>query len=68
MRKQVVDSYSFAGMESADAEREAARALAACDELTARMYRPLSSISRAAGEIERESALFFGSGENPTLF
>lgn len=52
----------------ADRDREAARQLAQAEELTAELRRPLKDVSRAAGIIERESPLFFGSGYNPSLF
>lgn len=29
---------------------------------------PIDNISKKAGEMEREAPLFFGTGENPTLF
>jgi len=38
------------------------------DVLSARWREPLGNISTKAGRIERDSPLFFGSGENPTLF
>ena len=59
---------SFAGMESADAEREAACQLALAEELSAILRTPLADVSAKAGRIERESPLFYGKGENPLLF
>lgn len=38
------------------------------DELTEEMRQSAGDISRKAGTIERDSPLFRGSGENPTLF
>lgn len=49
-------------------EREAARQVAEAEELTARMRTVKADISRAAGEMEREAPLFYGTGENPSLF
>jgi hypothetical protein len=37
-------------------------------ELEAEMRKPLRDISNAAGEMERKSPLFYGHGDNPTLF
>jgi hypothetical protein len=38
------------------------------EELTARMRTPKADVSAKAGRMERESPLFFGTGENPILF
>lgn len=51
-----------------DREREAARQLAEAAELTAKMRRPIKDVSMAAGIMERDSPLFFGTGNNPGLF
>jgi hypothetical protein len=59
---------SFPGMETADADRAAAKGLAQADELSAQLRRPLTSISAKAGKMERDSPLFFGLGDNPILF
>lgn len=64
----VVDSLSFAGMESCDQDRAAALEVSQAEELTARMRTPLADISAKAGRMEQDSPLFYGSGENPTLF
>ena len=61
-------TMALAGMETADADREAARQLAQAEELTAAMRQPRASISAKAGRMERESPLFFGTGANPLLF
>ena len=66
--KKIVESLPLAGMESADLERLEALAVAQAAELTALMREPLADVSRKAGRMERESPLFFGSGENPSLF
>jgi hypothetical protein len=55
----------FAGT---DAEREQARIEAEAEELIAEMRRPLADISAKAGRMERDSPLFYGTGENPNLF
>lgn len=52
----------------ADRERETMRQLAEAEELTAKMRRPKADVSKAAGILERESPLFFGTGANPGLF
>jgi len=61
-------TLTLAGMETADADREAARQLAQAEELTAAMRQPRASISAKAGRMEREAPLFFGTGDNPILF
>jgi hypothetical protein len=62
------DSRSFSGMEGADRERMEALAAAQAEELTAELRRPLADISAAAGQMERDAPLFFGTGDNPGLF
>lgn len=52
----------------ADRERERARGLYQAQVMTNELRKPLKDISKAAGILERESPLFFGSGANPTLF
>jgi hypothetical protein len=49
--------------ERMEAEREQQR-----EDLEAEMRKPLGSISDAAGGMERDSPLFYGTGSNPTLF
>ena len=51
-----------------DAEREQARIEAEAEQLSAELRRPLADISTKAGKMERESPLFYGTGENPLLF
>lgn len=65
---QPEDSYALAGMETADADRETIRQLTEAAELTAKMREPGRNISDKAGQMERNSPLFFGAGLNPTLF
>jgi hypothetical protein len=52
----------------ADREREKARQIQEAAELTLEMRRPLADVSEKAGQMERESPLFYGRGENPTLW
>ena len=49
-------------------QRDEALAQATGEELTAAMRQPKADISTKAGKLERESPLFFGTGENPSLF
>jgi hypothetical protein len=49
-------------------EREDARRRAEADELSRILRTPLADVSDDAGEMERNSPLFFGKGDNPTLF
>jgi hypothetical protein len=65
---QPQDSFSLAGMETADDDRETIRQLTTAAELTAKMLEPGRNISDKAGHMERNSPLFFGTGSNPTLF
>jgi hypothetical protein len=51
----------------ADRDREAARQLTEAEEMTAQMRTPLKDVSTAAGIMERDSPLFFGTGINPGL-
>lgn len=53
---------------NADSERADALAEAQREEMERTMRSPLANLSAAAGEMERESPLFFGTGNNPTLF
>jgi hypothetical protein len=62
------DSFTLAGMETADADRETIRQLTTAAELTQKMLEPGRNISDKAGQMERNSPLFFGTGSNPTLF
>lgn len=58
----------FEAMGDVAADRAEALAEAQGEELTVAMLKPKADISAKAGRIERESPLFFGTGENPTLF
>jgi hypothetical protein len=61
-------SYALAGMEGCDSERESAAGVATAQRLSERLRAPGRDVSADAGEMERNSPLFFGTGENPTLF
>jgi hypothetical protein len=65
---QPEDSLTFAGLETCDQDRAEAAALSLADELTARLREPGRDISARSGRMERESPLFFGTGDNPGLF
>ena len=65
---QPEDSLTFSGLETCDRDRAEALAAARAEELTAELRRPLKDISGKAGDMERNSPLFYGSGDNPTLF
>ena len=67
-RGDQVHILTLPGCEDAGADRETARQLAEAEELTARMRTPKADVSAKAGRMERESPLFFGTGENPILF
>ena len=63
-----VHILAFAGMEAANREAEEVRQQAEAAELTARMLEPRPSIDGKVGRMERESPLFYGAGDNPTLW
>ena len=56
------------GCETTDADRETARQLAQAEEMSAELRRPLADISGKARKLEQDSPLFFGTGNNPSLF
>jgi hypothetical protein len=60
--------HSLELFSDADRERQAAFELAEAERMTQELRTPLKDISRAAGIMERESPLFYGSGANPLLF
>ena len=68
-RKRVrpVESHTFAGMETAVELQSKAAAAKQAEELTAKLREPLGNIDSRAGDIERNSPLFFGQ-VHPTLF
>ena len=69
MRKQrkPVESHTFAGMASAVAAQAQAAGEKHAEELSAKLLEPLGNINHRAGELERDSPLFFGKVQ-PTLF
>jgi len=64
----VVHLLALPSMEEADREREEARGLMQRMELEETMRTVKADISAKAGEMERNSPLFHGTGSNPTLF
>lgn len=68
MRRPKVDSHTFAGMEDAVSLQDHAAAVYSGEELAARMRELGANISGKAGEMERKSPLFYGTGDNPSLF
>jgi hypothetical protein len=60
--------HNLALFSDVDRERQIALDLAQAEEMTAKLRTPLKDVSQAAGIIERESPLFFGTGDNPSLF
>jgi hypothetical protein len=65
LSEQVSVPELFAGATEA---RAVAMAQSEGEKLAAKMREPVADISKEAGRIERESPLFFGTGDNPTLF
>ena len=61
-------SLTLAGLETADADREKAAAQTMREEMETRLRSTRGDISARAGRLERESPLFWGTGDNPTLF
>ncbi len=64
----VAHILTLAGSETVDDDRAAAAGLALAEDLTALMRTPKADVSAKAGRMERNSPLFFGQGDNPTLF
>jgi hypothetical protein len=62
------EEVALPGMQDVERERAVAMEQSEGEALTARMREPLRDVSATAGRIERESPLFFGTGDNPTLF
>ena len=61
-------SAALPGMENADQERATESGLALAADLSAELRRPLADVSKKAGKMERHSPLFFGTGDQPSLF
>ena len=66
--KTRTDSLTFDGMAAAVAHQAEAAAVYSTEDLSAKLIEPRRSIDHATGEMERHSPLFYGTGENPTLF
>jgi hypothetical protein len=64
----VVHLMAFPGMEAADREAEEDRHQAEATALAARLLEPRPRIDEKVGKMERESPLFCGTGDNPTLW
>ena len=62
------DSLTFAGLETCDEDRAKAAALSMREEMETRLRSTRGDISAKAGRMERESPLFFGTGDNPLLW
>ena len=63
-----IHTMTLPGCETVDQDRAAAAGIAQAEALTAAMLTPRASISTKAGKMERHAPLFFGTGDNPTLF
>jgi hypothetical protein len=63
-----LESHVLAGMDEAVTAQDQAAAVYAGEDLTAKLLEPLGDVSKKAGEMERRSPLFFGTGDNPGLF
>ena len=61
-------SIAFTGLETCDEDRAKAAALSMREEMEARLRSTRGDISARSGRLERESPLFFGTGDNPGLF
>ena len=61
-------SMTFEGMEDAVAQQLEAAALYQTQQLEEEFLKPLGDINKAAGEMERNAPLFYGTGDNPILF
>ena len=66
-RTSPVESHIFSGMASAVAHQAEAAEEYQGAELTAKLLEPLGNINHRAGELERDSPLFFGKVQ-PVLF
>jgi hypothetical protein len=62
------DSLTFAGLETCDEDRAKAAALSMREEMETRLRSTRGDISAKAGRMERESPLFFGTGDSPLLW
>ena len=62
------DSLTFAGLETCDEDRAKAAALSMREEMETRLRSTRGDISGKSGRMERESPLFFGTGDSPLLW
>ena len=62
------DSLTFAGLETCDRDRAEAAALSMREAMETRLRSTRRDISARVGDLERNSPLFFGTGDNPSLF
>jgi len=63
-----IDSHVLDGMsQHIEAQAEAVAELSG-EELTAKLLEPKADVSAKAGNMERNAPLFFGTGDNPSLF
>ena len=60
--------YTLAGCETSDQDRAEAAACTQREAMEARLRSTRGDISARSGRLERESPLFFGTGDNPGLF
>jgi hypothetical protein len=60
MRRRPVESHTFAGMETAVEEQSKAAAIQTAADLTAKLLEPRPSIDAAAGRMEQDAPLFYG--------
>ena len=65
---QTPETITLPGCETTDADRAQALGLAQAEELTKILHSPKADVSGKAGDMERNAPLFFGQGDNPTLF
>jgi hypothetical protein len=66
--RKPVQSHALLGMAEDIVKRLEAEQLAMQQNLSAILKTPLGNISSKAGEMERDSPLFFGTGTNRSLF
>ncbi len=67
MRKPI-ESLTLAGFGDVEGDQAAAAGIAEGERLTEILRTPKADISNKAGRVERDSPLFFGTGDNPLLF
>jgi hypothetical protein len=66
--QRLAGEIELPGMEGSDQAAAEALAIAQAEELSEIMRTAKADISGRAGELERNSPLSYGTGENPTLF